>query len=106
MARDRGLAGTAGWVPHNGKEEEKFQGVDEKEDEQKNLEPGHGQGGQPAKESIGCNRDTEHFSREGETRAQEAIVGMQNGKSEGDGDRSDRDKKQENQGDFLIRIHT
>jgi hypothetical protein len=40
-------------VTHHEKEEEKLNGVDQKEDEKKKLKPGHWQGGQPAKESVG-----------------------------------------------------
>jgi len=40
-------------VTHHEKEEEKLNGVDQKEDEKKNLKPGHGQGGQPPKKSVG-----------------------------------------------------
>jgi len=50
-------------VTHHKEEEEKLNGVDQKEDEEKNLKPGHGQGGQPAKESVGRKRDAQHFSR-------------------------------------------
>jgi len=52
-------------VTHHKEEEEKLNGVDQKEDEKKNLKPGHGQGGQPAKESVGRKRDAQHFSRQG-----------------------------------------
>jgi hypothetical protein len=40
-------------VTHHKEEEEKLNGVDQKKDEEKNLKPGHGQRGQPAKESVG-----------------------------------------------------
>jgi hypothetical protein len=50
-------------VTHHKEEEEKLNGVDQKEDEKKNLKPGHRQGGQPAKESVGRKRDGQHFSR-------------------------------------------
>jgi hypothetical protein len=50
-------------VTHHKEKEEKLNSVDQKEDEKKNLKPGHGQGGQPAKESVGRKRDAQHFSR-------------------------------------------
>jgi hypothetical protein len=50
-------------VTHHKEEEEKLNGVDQKEDEEKNLKPGHRQGGQPPKESVGRKRDAQHFSR-------------------------------------------
>jgi hypothetical protein len=82
-------------VTHHEEEEEKLNGVDQKEDEKKNLKPGHRQGGQPPKKSVGRKRDAQHFSRKGQSRTQESIARMQNGKSEGDGNRADRDKEQE-----------
>jgi len=42
-----------GRVAHHKEEEEKLNGVDQKEDEEKNLKPSHRQRGQPAKESVG-----------------------------------------------------
>jgi hypothetical protein len=50
-------------VTHHKEEEEKLNGVDQKEDEEKNLKPGHRQGGQPPKESVGRKWDAQHFSR-------------------------------------------
>jgi hypothetical protein len=40
-------------VTHHKEEEEKLNGIDKKEDEEKNLESSHGQRGQPTKESVG-----------------------------------------------------
>ena len=40
-------------VTHHKEEEEKLNGIDKKEDEEKNLESSHGQRGQPSKESVG-----------------------------------------------------
>jgi len=48
-------------VAHDSEEKNEFQGVNKDEDNQKEVEPGQGKRGQPTKESIRREGNSQHF---------------------------------------------
>lgn len=67
---------TLRWVPHDDKEKEKLSRIDQEKDEEEKLKPCQREGGQPAKESIGAEGKTEHFSGKRKAGTKLAVAGV------------------------------
>jgi hypothetical protein len=92
-------------VAHDGKEKEHFEGVDEDEDGEKDIEAGEGELGEAAEEGVSQKWHPEHAGGEKKAGFELAISGMEEGEGEGEGDRADDDKEKQDQCDLLAGVH-
>jgi hypothetical protein len=76
---------TAWGVTHHKEEKEKFNRIDEKKDDEEEVEPGQRKGGEPAQESVRGQRKAKHFGGEGKAGSKFSVAGVEDGKGKGKG---------------------
>jgi hypothetical protein len=72
-------------VAHHKEEKQKFNCIDEKKDDEEEVEPGQRKGGEPAQESVRGQRKAKHFGGEGKAGSKFSVAGVEDGKGKGKG---------------------